>query len=78
MRKLILTIFSEGEVLRSETNDIEVKLKFTPKGASNNYKSLHFLSTVMYFKRHPLTSCSHLCNNETNDLILNLTPENRL
>ena len=27
----------------SKTNDIEVKLKFTPKGGSNNYKSLHFV-----------------------------------
>ena len=26
-----------------ETNDIEVKLKFTQKGASNNHKSLHFV-----------------------------------
>ena len=27
----------------SKTNDTEVKLKFTPKGASSNYKSLHFV-----------------------------------
>ena len=45
----------------SETNDIEVNLKFTPKGASNNYtKSLHFC-TVMYFESRSLTSYPHLC-----------------
>ena len=31
--------------LRVKTNDIEVKLKFTPKGAHNNYKSLHFVQS---------------------------------
>ena len=44
----------------SETNNIEVKLKFTPKGASNNYKSLHSC-TVMYFESRSLTSYPHLC-----------------
>ena len=36
-----VTVYDIG--YESETNDIEVKLKFTPKGASNNYKSLHFV-----------------------------------
>ena len=27
----------------SKANDTEVKLTFTPKAASNNYKSLHFV-----------------------------------
>ena len=51
MRKLILTIFSESEALWSKTNDIEVKLKFTPKGA---------FSMVMYFESRRLTSYPHL------------------
>ena len=60
MRKVILTIFSESEVLwtflvsakpvigyESKTNNKEVKLKFTPKGGSNNYKSLHFVQSCI-------------------------------
>ena len=31
----------------SKTNDIEVKPKFTPKGASNNDKSLHFVQSCI-------------------------------
>ena len=31
----------------SKTNDIEVKLKFIPKGASKNYKSLHFVQSCI-------------------------------
>ena len=50
----------------SERNDIEIKLKFAPKGASNNYKSLHFvqwciLKAILW---PPILICARylLCN----------------
>ena len=42
-KRRYLIIYNYDIGYESKTNDIEVKLKLTSKGASNNYKFLHFV-----------------------------------